>query len=213
MPASRRILLSLSVLCGPACREESGSPPLVTLIDGSWQSECLPHEGPFLSQKISYRFENARQAEREEAYFADASCAVPAGIVNFSGNYELEVTREVYRYRLNLFYEQLTALPSDSSAALELQAMQYCGISDWSSGREQDITLRDGGDCPAFGVTPVKNWNFIEVKRGLSLAFGTGVAHDNSRPETVAVDDPSLFFTNISTLPLTTTEANETSSD
>ena len=190
-----RALLLVGGLCLPsACHDEDRNKALVSIVDGEWQTSCLPHAAPFLSYRAHYSYENARTVLRREEKFFDKACLDGATLVQFRGTYELEVTREPFVYQINLFYNEITAEALTTAAADEWKQGDFCGKQDWEPGVQQDIGLRSAEACPSFGILPVKNWNLVLVKRSISLRFGTDISHDNIRPEQIEGEDPTLTF-------------------
>ncbi len=194
----RQVWQALSLASGISlmfgCQKNDAQRPLVSIVDGDWQTNCLPHKAPFLSRRLSYSYSEAHLVQRREESFFDEACLEAAGTTSFRGTYELEVTRQPYIYQINLYYDDITAAALTASAADVYDRAQFCDITNWTIGSEEDITLRAGDGCPAYGIVPVKNWNLVQVKRAISLRFGVDIAHDNQRPQDVSDEDPTLLF-------------------
>ncbi|HET9240861.1 MAG TPA: hypothetical protein VFO10_26590 [Oligoflexus sp.] len=184
----------LSLIPGlTACSESSASPPLYSVVDGSWATACIPRQDLFTSYRIDLRLENAQDVTRRETYFADAHCDESLAFLEYQGTYELIVTNRDFIYAVDLNYSGQALEPMNAEGQARLEAAAFCGRQDWPLAEAQYPLSFDPGNCTAVGPVPLKNLNLLRVSRGFSLEFGADLAHENERPVEI-VTAPQLVF-------------------
>lgn len=182
-----------SILGSAACSESAASPPLYSVVDGTWSTDCITRQDLFTSYRIELALANAQDVTRRESYFADAHCSEPLAFLEYQGLYELIVTSRDFIYAMDLIYESQALEPLNAEGQAKLEAAAFCGRQQWPLAEAQYPLSFDPGNCTAVGPVPLKNLNLLRVHRGFSLEFGVDIAHENERPVEI-VSAPQLVF-------------------
>ncbi len=188
-------LLLFAFVC--ACSSPSDkNTSLRAVVDGPWTSGCIALSPPdtFASYEIRLELARASIYDRRERYFKDSACQEQLGEVRFQGTYELSVTPTEFVYLIDIEIEKLSALASNEVGRQTFENLRYCGVSAWTTGKEEDIGLSTSLPCRSFGAVPFKNWNLLAIRRGQSLSFGADLSPDNLRPDQIEEEAPNRKF-------------------
>jgi hypothetical protein len=197
IPGSRKFGISSAFaslwLLTAACSESAVAPPLYSVVDGSWSTNCIARQNLFAAYRIELEMRNARDVTRREYYFADDACAEPLASLEYRGIYELIVTSRDFIYAIDLMYDAQSLSALNAVGQQRLEEKEFCGRLQWPLAEAQDPLSFDPAHCTAVGPLPLKNLNLVQINRGFSLDFGTDLAHENERPLDVRIA-PELVF-------------------
>ncbi len=128
----------------------------------------------------------------------DAACSQLRLTRTLSGTYEIVGDADAEKLPetklVNLTIDKATLTPGSDASASDLNEAEYCGITDWKSGAERDVTDKDCGGLTirkgevVFDIYKVKDDTLYMGKTSL-LSRGTSGAN---RPEEL---DTDLFYT------------------
>ena len=156
------------VACGG---QENSDDPSQSVIDGIWQSDCLPgSEGSYL---ISPVFAYGNSFQWFESWFSDGQCSEAAFSAEFSGNYELAISGTELSYELDLEVENVYLEPENPDWAQFARQQQVCGLSQWESHVRQSLEGGNGTLCPISTATGYIHRNLIQRRQStLRIAYG-----------------------------------------
>jgi len=119
------------------------------LLLGQWQGACLQGYAPFYTQR-SVIFDTNRTLRHRRAIFLDDNCEPEsiAGLVEYQGRYEYEVTFKPFVYKLDMWIDTSSVAIAETALAERLNQTNACGFDAWQHGKSYQLKLLDKS-CPA----------------------------------------------------------------
>jgi hypothetical protein len=139
------------------------------------------------SQRTSFEFSGLSMT-RNEQYFSEEDCKGDVAIdVYYRGKYSQGDEVQANVHPIDLSYDSVTVVPRNEAGVKVLNTFDFCGITDWTVDREDNVTTvsRDA-KCPAEG-TPKNVFDLYSMKDDV-LVFGKGKDSDKATPQTRATE-------------------------
>ncbi|MAF77103.1 MAG: hypothetical protein CME63_12475 [Halobacteriovoraceae bacterium] len=157
-------------------------------LQETWQAPCA--ESTVLNassvEKISFE---GNDFTKTMNISSDSSCSSTEGVVTMTGEFSIDETSadtdEVYN--LDLTYQQMKITLNNETAVDIFNAVNFCGVEDWTVGEEVVIESSETGEDCFVSELPKTVYGKVEVddsedKMYLSAEF---VDESENRPETV----------------------------
>lgn len=200
--------LSPSLVAAPLCaamvllscgKKSSDDTPSATSPDsvkltGTWKSDCK--SGSFLTEsffrkKVTFQLDGG--FKRQIEVFDNDQCNSSRASQTLTGTYTVagDEPKEPDAKRLNLTSKATYVTPQTDSDTANFNQSKYCGIADWKTGTEREVT---GADCASgfkegqviFDVYRIQDNHIYFGATGIWLNGRTDV----QRPEKVDLTDP-----------------------
>jgi hypothetical protein len=171
-PLKPWLLCILVVSLCLSARARSAAITTVSVLDGSWKSEC----------------QNGKRADMHiernsslllEAYYNDSHCDRAVFEIETTGKISYPESKEPTfthsAFPVDYEYQQITITPRQKDAVTQFNNNQFCGIKSWSLDTPQIVT---GGFC-----------RFIEGARPIPIPLA-----GQKRYGLFRIDEPWLYF-------------------
>lgn len=188
------LLLLLLVPALFSCKGDDEEAASRSVIDGVWESACVPNADES-SQQIRYTFFVNNAAVRQVDYYADAACTVARGKLVHEGTYALAVREELNVYDIDFFFDKATAIPATAEGAAAWNTQHFCALTRWLPLVDEEVISQSDPACGVFGVSRIEYRDLIRVDEEKTLIFGTQLNHLIPRPTSVDASNPLNAFT------------------
>lgn len=165
-------LCVLVIACGSrgdqAWLEDSGLSPFAARVQGNWWAECS--RSPVGLTEISALFMNHEQMKRttQISFSVDCNTWDVEAVEDFRFWVNGDMGNNMRELELKL--KNVTARPKTIIGATQLNAISWCGISDWAEGVTRDVTAQIGGEN-CFASRPKEMKSVIKLE-GDTLMIG-----------------------------------------
>ena len=190
------MLSVLALSCGSKGSNETptGINKETAQLAGSWHSDC--HAGTFLASSHVQKkigFNVAGGFKRETRLFDNAQCSGPKVSTVLNGTFAAvgDVPNEPDAKQLNLTAKSAFVTPLDDKNTADFNQSKYCGITDWITNVEREVT---GLSCYSgfkegqviFDIYRIQENHIYFGNTGIWLNGGS----DEQRPQKLDLSDP-----------------------
>lgn len=126
------------------------------------------------SSRVAYRFEGAN-VTRTTVLFANLNCDGEAFRYSETGTFNITKNQRTNdgAYFIDFKYKKLILKMTTDVGVVSANAVKLCGVSDWASNQERDVTAQ-AKDVSCYGtVVPRENNNVYRLDAGKVLMLGT----------------------------------------
>ncbi|RYZ56959.1 MAG: hypothetical protein EOP07_11225 [Proteobacteria bacterium] len=183
------ILLSLSLSCREPTDEKSRS-----VLSGDWVSSCFPNTELHPSSIVSYSFDDEHGVVRTQDLYTDLACQNLAGRLTHSGEYSLEVRREISLFNVDIEFTKVVATVETNDGLQLWNDQKFCAVEDWQSESTRDLTATAETGCMTYGTAKVEYRDLVEVDGENQIIFGASLSPLIPRPSGIEAGRADRIF-------------------
>ena len=163
---------------------------------GTWESKCKESKILGSSMKEFYKFSGNSFIKTSE-FAATKDCTEPSARMQYEGTFKVADKSDKVDDARNIDMEYKTAilLPFTKTGVDLLNAIHFCGVTDWQVGKKHDLTVPSVATlCPVSNM-PMKRYDIVTVEdKKLLLGVGEndGLTTVDKRPLEFDRDEPFI---------------------
>ncbi len=159
---TQKILVSFALLtsfsligCSEDAKEAIQNVADAPTLQGEFTNKCSSSMLLDASEQTSYKFEG-NQFTRSQVFFSEDDCVNEAGRIEYVGDFTAEENYEdtaTVGGDLNIEVTGAKIIPKTDGLATALNAINFCGVNNYESGKEVELTgVQTRGLCPIDNV-------------------------------------------------------------